>query len=317
MKKIWSSLKPYLNWFILGGTLFFLAKTLKDNWQQLIERQISDSDIDWTSLAIAFLLTLLAHIWSGWVWTWILQELKQPLTGPWGVRVYLTTNFAKYLPGNVWHFYGRVKAVTTAGASAKAATLSVLLEPLLMTAAALLITLICIQLVGVGLPQQYRWLQFLGLPAVLVVVHPWSLNPLIKLLSRFKPQHPDTTTGNGASFRMERYPLRPLLGELGFLVLRSVGFLFTWLALEPVSPSQMPLLVGDFSLAWMLGLITPGAPGGIGVLEVTALILLKPNFSPDLILSAVALNRLVSILAEAAGVPLAWLHRRLYLKQSN
>ncbi|MEW5861033.1 MAG: UPF0104 family protein, partial [Cyanobacteriota bacterium] len=31
MKKIWSSLKPYLRWVILGGTLFFLAKALKDN----------------------------------------------------------------------------------------------------------------------------------------------------------------------------------------------------------------------------------------------------------------------------------------------
>jgi len=41
----------------------------------------------------------------------------------------------QYLPGNVWH-YGRISAAVKAGVSGSAATLSVLLEPLLMAAAA-------------------------------------------------------------------------------------------------------------------------------------------------------------------------------------
>jgi glycosyltransferase 2 family protein len=59
-----------------------------------------------------------------------------------------------------------------------------------------------------------------------------------------------------------------------------------------------------------LGLITPGTPGGLGVLEVTAIALLESYFSPGLILTVVALNRIVSILAEAAGAALAWLYKR-------
>ena len=308
MNKIGSFLKPYLRWAILGGTLFFLGKALKDNWQEVATIRISNTG--WGNLAIAFLFTFAAHLWSGWVWSWILQELKQPLTGPWGVRVYLITNFAKYLPGNVWHFYGRVKAVSKAGASTRAAALSVLLEPLLMAAAALLITLICILLAGEGLPSPYRWLQFLGLPAILMAVHPWSLNPLIKLMSGLKPKTPESPPMSGTAIQMEQYPIQPLLGELGFVSLRSIGFLFTWIALEPVTLNQTILILGDFSLAWMLGLITPGAPGGLGVLEVTAIALLEPYFSPGLILTVVALNRIVSILAEAAGAALAWLYKR-------
>jgi len=52
------------------------------------------------------------------------------------VQIYLQTNIAKYLPGNVWHYYGRISAAVKAGVSGSAATLSVLLEPLLMAAAA-------------------------------------------------------------------------------------------------------------------------------------------------------------------------------------
>jgi len=70
------------------------------------------------------------------VWTWILYELNQPVSSSQFIQIYLKTNIAKYLPGNVWHYYGRITAAKTAGVSGSAATLSVLLEPLLMAAAA-------------------------------------------------------------------------------------------------------------------------------------------------------------------------------------
>lgn len=134
-----SLLKPYFRWMILGGTIFFIASAIHQHWQEVAAIRITATG--YLNLAIALLVTLLAHIWSGWVWSWILRELNQPAPGLWSIRVYLTTNLAKYLPGNVWHFYGRVFAAKNAGFSVGAATLSVLLEPLLMAAAALAIVL--------------------------------------------------------------------------------------------------------------------------------------------------------------------------------
>jgi glycosyltransferase 2 family protein len=63
-------------------------------------------------------------------------------------------------------------------------------------------------------------------------------------------------------------------------------------------------------LAWLLGLILPGAPGGLGVFEATALALLDNTFSSGLILSSVAVYRVISILAEAGGAGLAVLDER-------
>ncbi|MGB3559771.1 MAG: hypothetical protein WBA24_14635, partial [Geitlerinemataceae cyanobacterium] len=68
-----------------------------------------------------------------------------------------------------------------------------------------------------------------------------------------------------------------------------------------------PQLVGAFSLAWLLGLILPGAPGGLGVFEVAVLALLDGSFSSGELLSAVAIYRVVSILAEVGGAGLAYL----------
>lgn len=305
LKQLWSHLKPYYRWVILGGTLFFLVKALKDHWQEVAAIKVTAAG--WATLAIALGVTLLAHIWSGWVWTWILHELNQPVSTSQFVQVYLKTNIAKYLPGNVWHYYGRIEAAKTAGVSASVATLSVLLEPLLMAAAALVMVLLSIQSVATDNRVALQGLLMLGLAIVLMAVHPWFLNLAIRLSSRLKLKATNKSAVDASAFKVKRYPLRPLLGELGFLGLRSTGFLLTLLALGSLELSQIPLLLGAFSLAWLLGLVVPGAPGGLGVFEATAIALLQQHLSPGLVISAIALYRLVSIFAESAGAGLAWL----------
>lgn len=295
-------LKPYLRWVLLGGTIFFLAKALKDNWQEVLAIELGKWG--WGCMAIALLITLLAHIWSGWVWSWILRFFDQPVDRMWCVRVYLKTNIAKYLPGNVWHFYGRVWTAKAAGVPLTVATLSVLMEPLLMAAAA-------ISIASIGSPLLNRGLTGVSILAmILMAVHPWVLNPLLKQLALLKGKEKDQgTAASDRTLRVKRYPLLPLLGELGFLELRGMGFLLTMYALGPLSLLQIPHLMSAFSLSWLLGLVLPGAPGGIGVFEATAIAQLSGEYSPAIVLSAVALYRLISILAEASGAVLAWLHQ--------
>lgn len=308
LKQVASRLKPYLRWVILGGTLFFLAKALKDHWQEVVRIRINGSG--WLCLASALGITLLAHIWSGWVWGWILREFNEPRGGLWSIKVYLITNIAKYLPGNVWHFYGRIRAAQAVGVPIEVATLSVLMEPLLMAAAALLVALI-------GTSQANAAVQLPILALVLMVVHPRILNPLLQHLAKLKAKGKGTVPDNSRLIRVKRYPLLPLLGELGFLGLRGTGFLFTMLALESIAPEKLLLLLSAFSFAWLLGLVIPGAPGGMGVFEVTAITLLNGQFSSAIVLSAVALYRLISTLAEAGGAGLAWLAERWETSISN
>jgi len=300
MRKIWSDFKPYLRWVIIGGTLFFLLKALKDHASEVAAIRIDGAG--WVSLAIALLVTIIAHTWSGWVWGGILNSLNQPVSMQWVIPVYLKTNLAKYLPGNIWHFYGRIVAVTNAGGTIGAATLSVLLEPLLMAAAALLMAVS-----GSQVNTESRWLQVICLIVVGVGIHPRILNLFIQLLSRFKGKATD-----GEIFKLKKYPFLPLLGELGFLALRGSGFLLTLMALTTVNFHQIPQLLSAFSMAWVLGLVIPGAPGGIGVFEATAIALLDQQFSPGLLISVVALFRVVSILAEAIAAGVATLAEHFF-----
>ncbi|MEH2323397.1 MAG: lysylphosphatidylglycerol synthase domain-containing protein [Nostoc sp.] len=303
-------MKQFLSWIILGGTLFFLAKALKDNWIGVTAIRIDA--VGWAIMAIATGITLLAHTWAGWIWTWILQELNQPVSPRQFIQVYLKTNIAKYLPGNIWHYYGRIVAAKNANVSAGAATLSVLLEPLLMLTAALIIIVLCSsQFAAANSTFVLQILQLLSLAVVLCAIHPWFLNPVIRFFYRLKAKKSAATTETTVPLSLKSYPLRPLLGELGFMGLRATGFILTMFALGSLNVNQIPLLLGAFSCAWLLGLVIPGAPGGLGVFEATAYELLRHHFPSALVFGAIALYRLISILAETAGAALAWLDERL------
>ncbi|MDB9454085.1 lysylphosphatidylglycerol synthase domain-containing protein [Dolichospermum circinale CS-534/05] len=307
-------MKKIFRWLILGGTLFFLLKAFKDNWLGVSAIRINITG--WLILGTATSVTLLAHIWAGWIWTWALKELNQSVSSIEFIQVYLKTNIAKYLPGNVWHYYGRIIAAKNANIPTNIATLSVLLEPLLMLAAALIIILLFASQIVVN-----NWkinlviLQLLGLIIILGILHPWFLNPTIQLLDRWKNKKSQPENQLIDSFIINRYPVKPLLGEIVFLGLRASGFILTMLAINSLTWQQIPLLFGTFSCAWVMGLIVPGAPGGLGVFETIAILLLQYHFPAALVISAIALYRLISILAETTGAAIAWLHQRINHKK--
>ncbi|BAI90358.1 MULTISPECIES: lysylphosphatidylglycerol synthase domain-containing protein [Oscillatoriales] len=302
MKSYISRCKPWLRWLILGITLFFLATAIKNHWREVAALQITGKS--WGYLAVAWVVTFLAHIWSAWVWLWILTELKyggdKGIDFRRGIQIYLKTNIAKYIPGNIWHFYGRIVATKNAGIALGIATLSVLLEPLLMAAAALFIALITLE-------SAHLWLQILCLIVVLAAVHPRLLNPVLGWLGRvklrsenfsdFKDKYTDT-------IQLQRYPIKPFLGELVFVGLRGIGFILTLLAMGYFNWLEVPRVFGAFSLAWLLGLVVPGAPGGLGVFEATVLGLLESSIAPGILLGTIAFYRVVSITAETAAA--AW-----------
>lgn len=318
--------KRYFSVAITVIILIFLGRNIYDHWRSL--GAISLGQQSWLLLSMATLVTLLAHSWAGYIWWQTLKFLHQDLPLQQILPVYLKTNIAKYLPGNIWHYYGRVWSVTKFGGTKTAATISVLLEPLLMAAAALTIALL-------GIPESFWGLTLLGLGIVLVILHPVVLNYFLGLLQKIKSRVKSNLQSTAES-QLEplgeelssstifpstlplitsstipttpqlitRYPVFLFLAEIGFLQLRFCGFCLVFAAIAPLPILDLQFLFSAFSLGWVAGLVMP-VPGGLGVFESTMLILLQPQISPAIILSVVGLFRLVSILAELAGAGLS------------
>lgn len=312
-RRWWKRWKPFVSPLFLVAIFAFLGKTLYSHWHEVSAVQITASG--WACLTIATGITLFAHIWTGWVWGWILQDLGQPISRTWAVQAYLRTNIAKYLPSNLLHLYGRTIAAKQQGVPLTLASLSVLLDTLLMAAGGFILGLFCI-------PRNWIPFTFLGIAGILTILHPQILGRLLRRLSTQLDFNSTTENGETVPNRLvSRYPLGPLLGEIVFIVLRGFGFVLTIAALTPVSPNMIPILISIFSTGWVLGFITPGAPGGLGVFELSVSTLLtqqgffdNSGLSIGIAISAVAIHRLLSTLAETLGAFFAWVDERWPLK---
>jgi len=301
------SWKAWLRWAIVGATIVFLLAALREHWGEVAQLRLRAFGLGYAT--VGFGVTLVAHVWSGWVWSWILRDLDRPVASVWAIGAFLQTNIAKYLPGNVWHFIGRVRAANQRGISTAIAALSMAIEALCMAAAAALLAIAIVPHLGAIVA---------GLLATAIGLHPRVLNPIVARLGASKAQQFDrldradldappesAPDGDDPPVGLRRYPWRPFLGELGFVALRGLGFVGVWLALAPIAIADLPRLIGGFGVAWLLGLVVPGAPGGVGVFEATALSVLGGAFPAGTILGAIALYRLVSIASEAIGAGIA------------
>jgi uncharacterized membrane protein YbhN (UPF0104 family) len=87
---------------------------------------------------------------------------------------------------------------------------------------------------------------------------------------------------------------------LAYMVLSGLLFVGTLVLQGSEAPISMPwsTLAGAYVAAWLAGLVTPGAPAGLGVREMLILVLLAGKVPDGALLVAVLLTRILSILAD-------------------
>ncbi len=232
-------------------------------------------------------LYLLAFSWSA-----CLQRFaRNPVSPEAAVQLYAFSTFAKYLPGNVFHYAGRQIAAARLGYGQKA-------------------------------PAQATWLEIVGHLAavglILLALLPFSLAGLAELLSLATAQpRPWILAGlicavagvllfwlspKTRSF-LPRLDSR-LLSFVGLLQLSFfalVGLLGLWLAIPilHLPLEAMPVLIFVYLASWLIGFVTPGAPGGLGVREACLLNGLGGLADPEAVLAFAAVTRGSFLVGEA------------------
>jgi uncharacterized membrane protein YbhN (UPF0104 family) len=96
--------------------------------------------------------------------------------------------------------------------------------------------------------------------------------------------------------------LRPSLRSLPLYI---AGYALVGTAAVAIAASLVPLgaqdgvlICGAYSLAWIIGFLIPGAPGGLGIRESALVLLLAGAFPKDVVLLIALLARLASIGAD-------------------
>ena len=275
-------------------------------------KQISSlSPVHWTpegyiSLAIATLLNSLVIILGGYAWLLLLRACGESARAVEGMVIFVLSQFAKYIPGNVVHHAGRIAIACSRGFAFYRVTLSMAIETgwIIVTASNLIIIcLIFSDDIVLQYSQELSAPIKMALATSVAVVLPviagwilfrWRLGPVMKLF--------DTSSLKVPSSIVLICCL--LIYTLCFF---SMGIASDILirGLFGVTESRVNLLTGAFAIAWTAGLFTPGAPAGLGVREAILLRLLSPVYGTGIAVELAITLRVVSIVADGLTFMLA------------
>ncbi|RWJ99490.1 MAG: hypothetical protein EOR42_25105 [Mesorhizobium sp.] len=203
-------------------------------------------------------------------WRRLLSHLGVPVSRFWAIDAYAISQLAKYVPGNIFQFAGRQAIGVAAGIGNGPLAKSTAYELAILVVGGALFAPLLLPLAGT--PDYLGWISF----AATVTVALW-------LAGR----------AGGAVFRAAA------VFYLGFLMLSGLVFVAAFgLAGGPHDFALYPVTAGAYVLAWLVGLVTPGAPAGLGVREAVLLFLLGGLSSSPVIILAVVIGRTITVLGD-------------------
>jgi glycosyltransferase 2 family protein len=269
------ALQRTLHWIGSGLALTgiaFVALRLHEYWGSLALSQIAP--VAWITMAGLATLYGIANLLLALAWWKLLAQFGVQVTRLWSIRVYGVSQLAKYVPGNIFHLAGRQAIGMAAGASSGALAKSTLWELSLIALGGMLYGCLALPLLTPGFPPLASIILLLG--GVWVVAY---------LLCRF------IGSAVSVSFGWQMLFLA-VSGSLFVTLLHVIA------RSSELHPQNWLLIGGAYVVAWLGGLVTPGAPAGVGVRELILLLLLKGLVTDADLLMAVLLGRIVTVVGD-------------------
>lgn len=181
-------------------------------------------------------------------------------------HIYLVSQFAKYIPGNIGHHVGRVYMVKKSDYNLLQVFAAMTIENILALICSGILSVYVIYELKLNFSHYISWyVSLMGflLFCVLFLIRNRLLN-LFKKYFEF-------------SIRFINIFYAFLIIILNFLMLGFVLYVFIKWHL-PDAVVNYFLILGIFAISWLLGFVTPGSPGGIGVREALLVLFLTPLY---------------------------------------
>ena len=238
--------------------------------------------------------------WYGWLS--LFSGKKDKLRD--AVIVYAKANIGKYLPGNVMHYVERNLFAGKLGMSQKKLAAASILEVMALVFVAFLMSVL------VSAAQLKKALhEIFGESYVLVVGAAIILGLLAVcvIVFLFRKKLKGIFENLGAK-EVAATVLRNMLLEALVLFLLGVIMVVLYCYMGGSFQLQSAALIGSgYVIAWVLGFVVPGAPGGIGVRELVITLLLGSVMGEGLVVTLSITHRLITIIGDFLAYVLRFL----------
>lgn len=233
---------------------------------------ISLSYINTKNISLLIILIIIYFIFNNLLagaWYKLLIFYKQNISFQTAKNIFGISQINKYIPGNIFQFAGRQFLGLAQGLDGKVLLQSSVWEIGLLSLAGLLYSFIC---VGFYLKINY-YLIFAIFTIALIISFIVTLKISYSIFNAF---------------------------VLYMLFTFGAGILFSILLITISSNFELNFqnllfIITAYILAWLIGMLTPGAPAGIGVREVILLFLTKSMVPEAELLVVITLGRLMTI----------------------
>jgi len=262
---------------LLLAAIVFVVLRVRSLWRG---GHIVVGSVDWTLIAGALVFALVGVVGTGFIWLGILERLGASTRRQW-VAIFFQAQLAKYIPGTLWQYAGRLTLARRRNLPGRAVVRSM---PVELGASLGGAGIACLLLLG-----------YWGVPVAITAAAAcsavgFSIPTLRKGLSRELSATAMVTPSYAAVW-----------------VVMGASFWLTARALLPVPPSQLPFYTGAFAAAWIVGVVAVYAPGGIGVREGLLVALLHSRLGPADALVVAAASRILLTLTDVVVAGAAFL----------
>lgn len=272
----WQWGKRILAASVTVGIFYFILKPIQQHWPEVRERILSMSIA--TFLLASAMFSVFLFVFRASLWRRILGDFGYPVPRAPALRIWSTSELARYLPGAIWQVMGRVYLARPYGVPGSVTSVSQLLELMLFLIANLLVAVTCVGYYGFKHLEGNAWIALVVaavlLPLLLGMLHTKVFYGLVNTVMR-RVNKPLITQ----RVRGKELPKMVAWNVLGlgwqalalFVLMRQpLGLKIDWLW----------TLAGAYCLAWCAGFLAFWAPGGIGVREavfIGAMQLISPE----------------------------------------
>jgi len=267
LKASWTWLKPWLKRLFSVSITFAIAiwmvKPVTKHWDEVQDQVLKTNPWQFALSAIMFATFLV--VFRALVWRRILAGLGHPLPVRPVVRVWSMSELARYVPGSVMQFVGRVFLIKPYGVSGSICSTSQILELVVFLLSNIIVAVSCLAYFGNRHLHGYArfWLILVAalVPLLLTLLHPRVFYPLMnRILAKLKKPSISTKLRKRSLFALVCWTILGLLWQ-SFAV---------WLIthnLLALPIEKWWVLAGAYCLAWCAGFLAFWAPGGVGVRE--------------------------------------------------
>jgi len=251
-------------------------------------------------VATALILLAAAINYKAWVRDVSAVDVALPIT----MTVYLSSNLYKYIPGSVLYLLGRQRlAIEHENLKHSQVALATLWEGIFAVIAAAAVALLCasgyISTVITEMEISVTTLAaILSGIAVSLLLAAYLFRRNIAIWYRKLTANKQTM---GISALLKR-----MIFALGMVFLWGVVFLLNMILLgHPATPRFLFTIIGLYLFSWLVGLMIPGVPGGLGVREAALLLFMGGVADESILLPTLIIHRLNIVLGDVLAYLIA------------